>query len=101
MQQKTFAGIVSGEHGPWGVVANLARGVTGDLVVAVGGQRRPLSVEVPGSDWLGGDGETEIPSTNWLAGGRESSAVAFESLQSESKDGGVHVSRHLVGCLCA
>jgi hypothetical protein len=83
-EQGTFAGVVSGEYGPWGVVANLARVLAEDLVIAVGIQRRPLSAAVPGSDWLGGDRGTEIPSTNWLNGGLELSAASFESLKSDS-----------------
>ncbi|QLG49280.1 DUF6517 family protein [Natrinema halophilum] len=82
--QGTFAGVVRGSNGPWGVVANLARVVADDLVVAVGVQRRPLSAEVPASDWLEADGGTEVPTTNWLAGGRELSAASFESLQSDA-----------------
>lgn len=82
-EQGTFVGVVSGEHGPWSVVANLARVVAEDLVVAVGIQRRPLSAEIPGSDWLGADGGNETPTTNWLEGGLELSAATFESLQSD------------------
>lgn len=70
---ESFAGVLSGRHGPWAVGVHLARATPDDHVVAIGVQRTPL--ESVGS--IEGDARapTPFPIISWVNWYRDARAM--------------------------